>query len=244
MKHPLLSFNFSNYGLSIEDTALMDERTLVVVKWNWDYSQAHAFQKASVDLLQENPKLRVLICCSHPQLFTMGRGLQRPKKGQQLQLVDYTGNGSDLPFPYHRIERGGGLTFHHPGQFIFYPIVKLNPKTLSLSKMIDDILRITSETLALWSLPETHSENELLGLWKGDQKIASMGIAIDKLTTYHGMALNFYTDHEMKKSLRELKPCGIDHNTYSSVDEFIFLPEASLEKFSVDFLKKVKDVWE
>lgn len=244
MKNPLHSLNFPKYGLSIEDTALMDDRTLVVVKWNWDYNEAHAFQKASVALLQEHPRLRVLICCSHPQVFTMGRGLQRPKKGQKQTLVDYTGDGTDLPFPLHRIERGGGLTFHHPGQFIFYPIVKLNPKTLSLSNMIDDVLRITSETLALWSLPGTDSENELLGLWKGDRKLASMGIAIDKLTTYHGMALNFYTDHEMKKALAALKPCGINPETYSSTDEFVFLPEGSLEKFTVDFLKKVKDGWQ
>lgn len=244
MKNILHSLNFPAYGLSIEDTALMDERTLVVVKWNWDYEKAHAFQKASVQLLQDHPKLRVLIVCSHPRVFTMGRGLQKAKKGQTLNLTEFSGDASLLPFPLHKIERGGGLTFHHPGQFIFYPIVKLNPKALSLSTMIDDIFRMTSETLSLWGLPDTDTGSELLGLWKGDKKLASMGIAIDKLTTYHGMALNLVTDLEMKKAMAALNPCGLNSSTYASVDDYIFLPEGSQERFAVDFLKKVKDGWQ
>lgn len=244
MKSPLTSLNFSRFGLSVEDTAMMDERTLIVVKWNWDYALAHAFQKECVQLLQENPRQRVFIVCNHPRVFTMGRGLQRPKKGQKLELTEFNGDESQLPFPLHKIERGGGLTFHHPRQLIFYPIVKLNPKVLSLSKMIDDIFTMTSEVLSLWGVPETDTNNELLGLWKGDKKLASMGIAIDKLTTYHGMALNLYTDYEMKKAMASLSPCGISSTTYSAVDEFVFLPEGSLERFSVDFLKKVKDGWQ
>lgn len=244
MKNPLLSFNFPAFGLSVEDTALMDERTLIVIKWNWDYALAHAFQKESVRLLQDHSRLRVLIVCSHPRLFTMGRGLQRARKGQTLNLTEFNGDPALLPYPLHKIERGGGLTFHHPGQFIFYPIVKLNPRALSLSKMIDDVFSITSDVLNLWGLPDTSSEGELLGLWKGNQKIASMGIAIDKLTTYHGMALNFYTDHEMRKALQTLNPCGLKSQTYSSVEDFVFLPEGSLERFTVDFMKKVQDAWE
>lgn len=242
--NPLQNLPFSKFGLSIEDTALMDERTLVVVKWNWDYQLAHAFQKECVSFLQTHPKLRVLIACSHPRVFTMGRGLQKPRKGQSLKLTEFSGDESLLPFPLHRIERGGGLTFHHPGQFILYPIVKLNPKTLSLSKMIDDVFRMTSETLALWGLPGTDCGHELLGLWKGDKKLASMGIAIDKLTTYHGMALNFYADPEMTAALKALNPCGIAPETYASVEDYVFLPQGSLEKFTVDFLKKVKDGWQ
>lgn len=244
MKSPLQSINFPAYGLSVEDTALMDDRSLVVVKWNWDYEKAHAFQKECVKLLQDHPRQRVFIICSHPRLFTMGRGLQRPKKGQTLTLTDYTGDGTDLPFPLHRIERGGGLTFHHPGQMIFYPIVKLNPKTLSLSRMIDDVFQFTSDTLSLWGLKGTNSENELLGLWKENRKLASMGIAIERLTTYHGMALNFHTDLAMKTAMQSLSPCGINPSTYASVDEFIFLPEGSLEKFSADFLKRLRDGWQ
>lgn len=244
MKNALLSLNFPKFGLSVEDTALMNENTLVVVKWNWEYEKAHAFQKESVAFLQEHPKARILIVCSHPRLFTMGRGLQKAKKGQTLNLTEFSGDASLLPYPLHKIERGGGLTFHHPGQLIFYPIVKLNPKTLSLSKMIDDVFSMTSDVLKLWGLPGTDTGHELLGLWKGNRKLASMGIAIDKLTTYHGMALNFYKDHDMMKAMQELSPCGLNATTYASVEDYVFLPEGSLEKFAVDFLKKVKDGWQ
>jgi lipoate-protein ligase B len=110
--------------------------------------------------------------------------------------------------------------------------------------MIDDIFSMTSDVLSMWSLPGTDTENALLGLWKGNKKLASMGIAIDKLTTYHGMALNFYSDREMKKALKALNPCGLNPDTYSSVEDFVFLPEGSLERFTVDFMRKVQDVWE
>lgn len=243
MRSPLENLDFKSFGLSVEDSTLLSERTLAVVKWNWDYEKSRAFQKECVRLLGEDPKFRVVIACSHPRLFTMGRGLQKPRKGQSLTLTDYTGDGSELPYPLHRIERGGGLTFHHPGQFIFYPIVKLNPKALSLSKMIDDVLGITAETLGLWGLPDSNSENDLLGLWKGNKKLASLGVAIERLTTYHGMALNFYRDPEMARALTTLSPCGINPETYASVEDYVFLPEGALERFTVDFLTKVKDAW-
>ena len=228
----------------IENLDWLDERTLVVTKWNWDYSLALEFQRRCVNLLSDFPRNRVLICCNHPRVFTHGRGLQKPRKGEVLELKDFDLSKKDsLPFPLHEIERGGGLTFHHPGQFIFYPIVKLNPAALSLSKMIDEIFLYSREILEDWGVSELSSENKLLGLWRGNKKLASMGIAIEKLTTFHGMALNLFWDEEMMSALRAINPCGLDASTYSSVDQFISLPENALDKFRDQFLQKVQHGW-
>jgi lipoyl(octanoyl) transferase len=232
------------FGLQQEEISLLGERTIVVKKWNWDYSLAHTFQRHALDLLQSHPQMRILICCSHPRVLTNGRGLQKPRKGEILNLVNFIPeNFESLPYPLYKIERGGGLTFHHPGQFIFYPIVRLNPKTLSLSKMIDDIFDFSIEVLQEWGLDHLTHENQLLGLWRKNQKIASMGIAIEKLTTFHGMALNLVMDREMITAMEVLNPCGLSSHTYSAVDQFINLAPNGIEEFSDSFLQRIDHAW-
>lgn len=244
MHQPFLSL-LKPEQFRIENLKWIDERTLVVTKWDWDYASALEFQRRSVKLLGDFPRNRILICCNHPRVFTHGRGLQKPRKGEVLELKDFDLKKKDtLPFPLHEIERGGGLTFHHPGQFIFYPIVKLNPATLSLSKMIDEIFQFSREVLEGWGVSDLSSENKLLGLWRGSKKLASMGIAIEKLTTFHGMALNLSWDEEMMSALRVINPCGLEANTYSSVDQFTTLPENALETFKDQFIQKVQHGWQ
>ena len=245
MKTSLLpETDLSPFSLDESNLKRLGERTIVVQKWNWDYSLALDFQRHVVHLLQEYSQLRVLICCSHPRVLTNGRGLQKPRKGEALELVAFDADAQErLPYPFFQIERGGGLTFHHPGQFIFYPIVRLNPTTLSLSRMIDDILNLSIEVLGYWGLKGLNHENKLLGLWHGDQKLASMGIAIKRLTTFHGMALNLYADDEMKQAMKKLNPCGLNAETYAAVSDLITLPEHAHDLFAAEFLKEVEHVW-
>jgi lipoyl(octanoyl) transferase len=245
MKQMILeSIKLSDFGLMDHDLHPLDDRTVVVTKWNWEYSIAHKFQRAALLLVQETPGLRILICCSHPEVLTNGRGLQKPRKGEVLELVDFDPkNHPNLPYPLFQIERGGGLTFHHPGQFIFYPIVKLNPKYLSLSNMIDQIFDFSIEVLNEWGVQDLNHANKLLGLWHGDRKLASMGIAIEKLATFHGMALNITENKNMKAALASLNPCGLNAETYTAVEMLTKLPQSPLETFQKAFLQKIKEEW-
>lgn len=236
--------NLNDYSLNESDLVNLNERTVVVKKWNWDYELSHKFQREALELVQKSNKLRILICCSHPETLTNGRGLQKPKKGEILNLVEFKlQDHKTLPYPLFQIERGGGLTFHHPGQFIFYPILKLNPSTLSLSKMIDEIFDFSIAVLKSWGIENLSHENKLLGIWHNNYKLASMGIAIEKLTTFHGMALNIIGNKEMTKTLSGLNPCGLTTETYTSVDALINLPNLPLETFCDDFLNRIQDEW-
>lgn len=238
------SINLKNFGLQDSDLNSIDERTVVVTKWNWDYSLAHKFQREALKVVQETANLRVLICCSHPEVLTNGRGLQKPRKGETLELQEFRAEDHvTLPYPLFQIERGGGLTFHHPGQFIFYPIVKLNPKSLSLSLMIDQIFDFSIEILNSWGIKDLNHTNKLLGIWQGNRKLASMGIAIEKLTTFHGMALNIKENANMKSALSKLNPCGLDANTYTSVEALTTLPSNPLETFQEQFLQRISHEW-
>jgi lipoyl(octanoyl) transferase len=245
MKRSILeAISLADYALKDSDLENLDARTVVVTKWNWEYSIAHQFQRVALTLVQNTPNLRVLICCNHPKVLTHGRGLQRPKKGEVMDLINFNpDHHPDLPYTLHKVERGGGLTFHHPGQFIFYPIVKLNPKSLSLSLMIDQIFDFSIDVLKSWGLEGLNHENKLLGLWHGHKKIASMGIAIEKLTTFHGMALNINQNKDMTETLSLLNPCGLNPETYTSVEDLIKLPSDGVENFKNQFLKRVQSEW-
>jgi len=235
---------FEDFGLTSDDISWLNDKTLVVTKWNWDYSLAHKFQKSALKVVQDTPDLRILICCNHPEVLTNGRGLQKARKGEVLDLIDFDSKEfKNLPYPIHQIERGGGLTFHHPGQFIFYPITKLNPKTLSLSIMINQIFDFSAEILKDWGISELSHENKLLGLWSGEKKIASMGIAIEKLTTFHGMALNINENKNMMSSLESLNPCGLKTNRYTTVESLVTLPENPIHRFKTSFLERIHDEW-
>lgn len=238
------SIRISDYGLLSVDVTNLDDTTVVITKWNWEYGIAHKFQRAALELVQNTPNLRILICCNHPEVLTNGRGLQKPRKGEVLELVEFNpSEHKNLPYPLFQIERGGGLTFHHPGQFIFYPIVKLNPKYLSLSMMIDQIFDFSIEVLKSWGINDLNHAHKLLGLWHHDRKLASMGIAIEKLTTFHGMALNVIENKNMKEALSRLNPCGLTAETYISAEELTKLPADPLELFRISFLEKIKANW-
>lgn len=233
-----------SFELSTDNVSELGERTIVVKKFNWDYGVAHKFQRHCLEVLDQNPQLRIIICTSHPRCFTNGRGLQKPRKGEVLELVEFDpALATTLPYPFYQIERGGGLTFHHPGQLIIYPIVRLNPKTLSLSVMINSLFDFAIDVLKSWDLNHLTHENKLLGLWHENKKLASMGIAIEKLTTFHGMALNFYRDDEMKQALNRVNPCGLNAETYTSVEELMDLKGRRLEEFADLYLGRLKDAW-
>lgn len=237
------TIQLSDFDLTERNFFNLDSRTVIVTKWNWDYGLAHKFQREALKLVQEN-NLRVLICTSHPEVLTNGRGLQKPRKGEVLDLVEFNpADHKSLPYPLYQIERGGGLTFHHPGQFIFYPIVKLNPSTLSLSIMMNQIFDFSIDVLKGWGVEGLSHENKFLGLWYGEKKLASMGIAIEKLTTFHGMALNVLENKNMRTALQALNPCGLNADTYTSVEALTELPSNPLDTFQEQFLQRIRHEW-
>lgn len=244
MKTIFETIRLSDFDLKDSDITPLGDRSLVVTKWCWDYSLAHKFQREALKLVQNSSDLRILICCNHPEVLTNGRGLQKPRKGENLNLIEFNlSEHKKLPFPLHQIERGGGLTFHHPGQFIFYPILKLNPTTLSLSHMINQIFDFSIDVLSEWGLTGLSHENKLLGLWKDNKKIASMGIAIEKLTTFHGMALNLQKNYSAMELLSGLNPCGLTSRTYGSVEDYISITNTSVVEFKDKFLSRIQNEW-
>ena len=206
---------------------------------NIDYQEALTFQKQSQKFIKNNPEKKILIFCSHPNCFTLGRGLRRNKNCSK-KLTDFDPR-QKTPFPLHKINRGGGLTFHHLGQWILYPIFKISPK-IELQSMMSFFLESTTS-----AIEQTYHIKDIVccfksqGLWYKDKKIASQGIGLNQFITEHGLALNINIPDEMKQALKLLHPCGIQGSQYSSLEDITGQSSCILrDQLQNNFLKIIK----
>lgn len=238
-----------NFNLSASDFRFLGN-ILILEKYNFDYEQMLSIQNQCVEHVLSNRRDIVLIFCSHPKIFTMGRGLQKIRDNELIELIEFDPNlKNELKFSVIDIKRGGGLTFHHEGQFVFYPILNTTSYNLKVHDLMIEILSMTSDSL-IKMLPSLDLlvRKDLLGLWsKNDffpQKIASIGLAVNRFVTYHGLALNFYLDTEMKAEIMKVYPCGISGELYTSVSELAEVHENSLIEFQNIFMNKFRAMLE
>lgn len=215
----------------------------VIHKINWEYEKAHEFQLFCVEHVLINPKDIILIFTSHPNVLTMGRGLQK-LKNSTVELIEFDPTlKSSIETEVVDIKRGGGLTFHHPGQFVFYPILKTTEHNLKVHDLMLEILSITKYSLS-FLIDENNLivNSDLLGLWfNNTNKLASIGLAVNRFVTYHGLALNFFHDQKMHEEIVNLHPCGLPGSIYSSVDKIskFEVNNESFNKFKTLFENKI-----
>jgi lipoyl(octanoyl) transferase len=222
------------YFFKDNEISLRNEFQLVIEKFNWNYEEALVFQNECVEFVLNNDHYMVFIFCSHPHCFTMGRGLQKLKDTSTTELIEFNPDHTDvLSVPVYEIKRGGGLTFHYPGQLVFYPILKTTKYNFKVHDLMIAILCAVKNCLEEY-FPEDKLivNKELLGLWVNNQfKLASIGLAVNRFVTYHGLALNIKFDEFMFTELQKVYPCGLPGNLYKTVDNFVQnLNQDELEK--------------
>lgn len=223
---------FENLQTPSDADVFLKDKTLYVTKWNWDYQDCLAFQKNAQNLISKNRVHKVFIFCNHPHCFTLGRGNER---GQD-NLIDFpVSMMSSLKFPVHKIHRGGGITFHYPGQWIFYPIVSINEKnTLEdhmcwLLKSVKNILKDHFE------LDQVMAAKKLMGVWFERKKLASIGVGLNRFVSEHGIALNLVFDKNMFEEVHKINPCGMTPTTYTCLSE---LKDVEVSKIIEEFHHK------
>lgn len=230
----LEKYDLKNYDFLQDDCCLIE-------KWNWDYEDSHSFQRECLNFLKDHKKFKAFIFCSHPHVFTLGRGLQKDKGRVIEGLIPFDENLSpNLPYPLYHIERGGGLTFHYPNQWIFYPIVNLTAREFTLPGLIDFTLNSLKEILSQKSSEIIEIKlKEKAGLWIKNQKIASLGFALERYITFHGLALNLDHDSEMFSHILKLNPCGLNPEVYRTFNqEKELLSREELNHLFTNSLKK------
>jgi lipoyl(octanoyl) transferase len=151
----------------------------------------------------------------HRPVVTRGRGLQftgedRPR---QMPLV------GKLPpeIEFAESERGGDLTYHGPGQLVIYPICKLDGVGFGPHHDIGGFIR-GLEQLLIGELAERGIKagvrEKATGVWVGERKVASIGIAVKKWVTYHGAALNCVNN---LAPFALISPCGFSSDVMTSL---------------------------
>ena len=140
-----------------------------------------------------------LLLVEHFPVYTVGRG------GDEANLLAGPERLRALGARLIRVDRGGDITFHGPGQLVAYPIVELHDP-LDLRRYVRTLEAAVIDTAAAFGVVAGR-EDGLPGVWvEDDRKIAAIGVRVRRGVTTHGLALNVNTD---LRWFDEMIPCGI-----------------------------------
>lgn len=169
-----------------------------------DFVDVHRLQKEWVEKVLANPNDERIIFTEHPPVYTCGRAtLPEDRPQSSIPLVD--------------VERGGKLTYHGPGQIVVYPILHLGHRKLGIPAYLKAMEDAVISVLAEMGLHGEHRDEHLAGVWVEGRKVCSIGIALTRWVSYHGLALN--VDMDMAP-FRACKPCGLPGEALSSIKEY------------------------
>ncbi|MEM9821392.1 MAG: lipoyl(octanoyl) transferase LipB [Bacteroidota bacterium] len=188
---------------------------LIDYKEAWDYQQV--ILKKTIDNKLKNRKLEQddpariesphhLLFCEHPPVFTLGRS------GKIDHLLMDEASREENGVQFYKINRGGDITFHGPGQLIGYPIFDLDRFFTDIHKYVRYLEEAVIRLLDHYGLQAERLEG-FTGVWlpaKGEKpprKICAIGVHLSRWVTMHGFALNVNTD---LKYFKGIVPCGID----------------------------------
>ena len=122
-----------------------------------------------------------------------------------------------IRIPIFNVKRGGDVTLHSPGQLVVYPIIKLDEIDVDLRQYIRMLEESIINVLKEYGL-EGYWKRGTAGVWVRGKKIASIGIALDHWTTYHGLAFNISNDLSLFNLIR---PCGLEPREMTSLEREI-----------------------
>jgi lipoyl(octanoyl) transferase len=159
-----------------------------------EYARAVAWQEALVGRrLAGGPDALLLL--EHPPVYTLGRGADSRHLGIAA--------AGDVPVV--RSQRGGEVTYHGPGQLVGYPIIglrDLRPDVRWYVGMLEKVLIDALRELGIVAV----ARPGLRGVWVGERKIGSIGVALRRWVAWHGFALNVGQD---LRAFEAITPCGI-----------------------------------
>ncbi len=173
-----------------------------------DYEKALNLQRKIVSAKKSGSfKENIAIFLEHPPVFTLGfrGGLEN------LMVSEDFLKKSKISLVH--AERGGNITFHGPGQLVVYPIIDLKKAGLGVKDYVSRLEKAMINTLKEWKV-NASSDPERIGVWMENKKIGSIGVAIKRGISFHGLALNINVGLE---PFSWINPCGLKGITITSV---------------------------
>jgi lipoate-protein ligase B len=174
-----------------------------------DYRKTLHLQQQLCQQRRENAIPDTILLVEHTPVITLGA---RQARNRLIVSKEYLRQkGIDVV----NVRRGGGATAHNPGQLVIYPILNLQQLGLGISDYIHALEAIGGVLLRQLGVSSSQRRG-LPGLWVGERKIASIGVRVSRMTTYHGMAINIQNDLAI---FDLIVPCGLENIKMTSVLE-------------------------
>jgi len=172
-----------------------------------EYEEVWKLQRKLVFERGEGTAPDTVLLCQHPPVYTIGRSSK--------QAIP-----EGLPHPVHKIERGGDITFHGPGQLVGYPILKLSEHGLKPRSYLHALEAVLMEAIRPFGI-KSETVKGFTGLWVGRKKLASIGVAVRGGVTYHGFALNV---NNSLAPFRLIHPCRLESDVMTSMHKLLGKP--------------------
>ena len=152
------------------------------------YREAWDLQAELVSSLRDSAVTDTLLLLEHPHVFTMGRAAHP----DHLLWDEATRGRQDVDVIWS--DRGGEATYHGPGQLVGYPILNLEHFSLTIPQYLQKLEQSLIDYLRELAIDSTPGEPGLTGVWSGGEKLAAIGIKLNRPIVSHGFALNLTTD--------------------------------------------------
>lgn len=200
-------------------TVIFENLGLIDYKKAWDYQET-LFQEVIAEKLElrktQNSMAgskNYLLFCQHPHVYTLG------KTGNEANMLLTETALKTKGATYYKINRGGDITYHGPGQLVGYPILNLDNFFTDIHKYLRLLEQAIINTLAQFDI-EAGRVDKLTGVWVIDpadgieKKICAMGVRASRWVTMHGFAFNIEPDLSYFKNI---VPCGISDKPVTSL---------------------------
>ena len=220
-----------NKQLQLQDLGLKD------YKETWEYQES--LFAAIIDIKIKNRREALgaqtpnhFLFVEHPHVYTLG------KSGDLDNLLIPEKKLAAIGATFYKINRGGDITYHGPGQVVGYPILDLENFFTDIHKYLRLLEEMVILTLAQYGIKAERSEGET-GVWLDPgtpfaRKICAMGVRASRWVTMHGFALNVNTDLGY---FDHMIPCGIKDKAVTSMNLELGLKQVSTQEVKTSLLK-------
>lgn len=188
---------------------------LISYKAAWDYQESLFSELMQKKLSGKNTSPGYLLFCEHPHVFTLGKNGSAGNLLIDEKLLEKEG------IEFFRINRGGDITYHGPGQIVGYPIVDLEQLGLGIKSYITILENAVIKLLERYGIASTRLAGAT-GVWldaddpKNSRKICAIGVRASRHITMHGFAFNVNTD---LTKYRFIHPCGFVDKGVTSMEK-------------------------
>lgn len=199
----------------MSNTVIFKDLGLIPYKQAWDlqtelHQKAIQIKRSNRHLTKDDPQYvnpkHYLLFCEHPAVYTLGR------KGSKDNLLLKEEQLDEQGFEYYKINRGGDITYHGPGQLVVYPILDLDFFFTDVHRYVRYLEEIIIRMLDEYNI-KADREKGYTGVWlknstmQPKRKICAIGVHLSRWVTMHGLALNVNPN---LTHFNHIVPCGIN----------------------------------